>query len=696
MSSSVSTARAEGSRSAARARPDGAVEIAEIWLILWHRRVMILAAAAVLVAATVLYGLLTPALFTASAQILVDPRDRIVVSNDVNPNALSPDGGVAQVESQSSVLRSTGVLVRAIRSVRLAEDAEFSDRSIVSRLLDMVRTRPESTTDGLTPPEGRALDRLRKAVAVKRADKTLVLEIIVTTKGAAKSALIANAVAEAYLADQAEARSRNAREASSAITSRLAELRKRVDDAENAVERYRVENNLVTTSGRPITDQQLGDISTQYAGVQARIATLRAQVEQLARRNDGSLEGSSLEATQSAVIAKLREQEATLMQRDADLQTQFGPLHPSVQASRNQLNNVRRLIATEIRRVEQTARAELDRALGNERQLAAKLESLTRLNQGTDQATVRLRDLQRDLEAARSLYSSFLLRAQETREQATLDTTNARIISRALPPTQASWPPLLALVAGAAFIGLGCGAGFALVREYAAPHLLSVSQSEAVLEVPVAGMFREWPGEQNGKNDIPPGYRANLDAAGLTLANLLGRTTHRRRRADTVLLVSTEPDAGRRALAARLLADAAAERGDIVLFVDGNLAPSQQRRAGLMEVLRGDCSLRAAIGSGQPDEIAVLAGGLPPGPLRGMPRGAALRFLDDADRDFDLVVIDAGELGRNMAIGSLLGAVDHVLLVAKLTETLQADAMRLAETTGVMGGDVTATILFRP
>ncbi len=456
MDSLVSTAQDRGVRDAVRARRDGSVEIAEVWLILWQRRAMIAACAAALATVAALYSLITPSQFTATSQILVDPRDRIVMNNDVNPNTLSPDGGLAQVESQSSVLRSNGVLIRAIRASRLAEDQEFAEKGLLTSLLEMLGKKEQTTSDGLSPAENRALERLRKAVAVKRADKTLVLDVIVTTKAADKSAAIANAIAEAYLADQAEARSRNARDASASITARLAEQRRRVEEAENAVERYRVENNLVTTSGRPITDQQLGEMSSQYAAAQARVASLRAQVENISRRRDGTLEGSSMEATQSAVIAKLREQESTLLQRDADLQTQLGPMHPSVQASRNQLENVRRLIATEIRRVEQTVRAELDRAIGNERQLAARLETLTRTNQGLDQAAVRLRDLQRDLEAARAVYGNFLLRAQETREQATLDTTNARIISRALPPRQAAgrrcwlWSPVQPLSASAA------------------------------------------------------------------------------------------------------------------------------------------------------------------------------------------------------------------------------------------------------
>ncbi len=703
MSSLVSTTRDRGSREAVRPRADGSVEIAEVWLILWQRRMMIAAAAAILAVATAIYCIVTPTLFTTSSQILVDPRDRIVMNNDVNPNALSPDGGVAQVESQSSVLRSNGVLLRAIRAARLSEDNEFAEKGLGTVLLEMLGKKETSSVEGLSPAENRALERLRRAVAVKRADKTLVLEIIVTTKSADKSAMVANAVAEAYLADQAEARSRNAREASSAITSRLAELRRRVEEAENAVERYRVENNLVTSSGRPITDQQLGEMSSQYAATQARVAALRAQVEDIARRREGALAGSSTEATQSAVIAKLREQESTLIQRDADLQTQLGPLHPQVQASRNQLENVRRLIATEIRRVEQTVRAELDRAMGNERQLATRLEALTRANQGSDQAAVRLRDLQRDLEAARSVYANFLLRAQETREQATLDTTNARIISRAIPPRQASWPPILALIAGAAFVGLGCGAGFALVSEFANPHILSMSQAEAILDAPVVSIFGRpsappKPSTSSKKGKEPPRLAAtnNNEAAELALLNLFGRSVYRRRPPDSIVLVSTERDADARAMALRLLAGAAVGRGDNVLVVESTRAERTEGRPGLLDVLSGDYHLHEAATYDPASDIAYMGLGERAGGTRGLPRGAAERFLEDAARDFDLILVDAGDITRNVAIGSLLGAVDHVVFLAKLTGTLQSEAARCAEVASVMGCDVTATILFEP
>ena len=84
-----------------REAPDASVEVADIWWIIWRRRLLVAAVAAVLVALAAAYGLLTPAQYSAHGQILIDPRDRVVVANDVNPAAMSPDGGVAQVESQT-------------------------------------------------------------------------------------------------------------------------------------------------------------------------------------------------------------------------------------------------------------------------------------------------------------------------------------------------------------------------------------------------------------------------------------------------------------------------------------------------------------------------------------------------------------------------------------------------------------------
>jgi uncharacterized protein involved in exopolysaccharide biosynthesis/Mrp family chromosome partitioning ATPase len=707
MTSLVSTARRLGQPTEAGVpeasrRQDGTVEIAELWRILWHRRFIVLGVAGLLAAAALLYGLVTPALYTASAQLLIDPRDRLVVSNDVNPSTVSPDGGLAQIESQTSIIQSASVLLRAIAATNLTNDSEFSGTGLVGGVLGLLTPDPPARDGRLSQAEARTLAALRRKVSVRRADKVFVVDIVVTTQDPDKSARLANAIADAYLVDQAEARSQGAREASEALTARLAEQRKRVEAAENAVERYRAENNLVAASGRLISEQQLTEISNQVSAAQARSAMLKAQVEQIARqRRGGGLAGSSSEAMQSTVVSKLREQEATLVQREADLQTQLGPRHPSIAAARSQLSHVRQLIATELERIQQAARADYERALANERLLSTKLESLTQQTQTSDQASVRLRDLQRDLEAVRAVYATFLLRAQETREQASVDTTNARIIGRAQAPQQKSWPPLGLLLAGACGIGLGLGAGIALIMEYASPTLLSLAQAQALIGAPVIGVLRAEKGTVRGRKPVtgakavpsPDAHAAGV--AGLALLRLSEADEMPRNATRSVLLVSAGEDSGERLRAALLLADAAANQGERVLLVDADVDDNKETGvAGLLDILRGECGLDVAIHFESTQDVALM----PKGRQKAAPqkvngRAFAARMLAEASRHFDIVVMDGGVLAQNIKIAPLVATVEHIILVTRLYHTKQSEVARVVEAARIMGRSVTAAIL---
>jgi Mrp family chromosome partitioning ATPase len=87
------------------------------------------------------------------------------------------------------------------------------------------------------------------------------------------------------------------------------------------------------------------------------------------------------------------------------------------------------------------------------------------------QASVRLRELERDVEASRDVYQSFLKRSRETEEQESLNTSNARIIGEATVPQRRSFPPAMSLLAT---IGLVLG-GLAAAMWFAAVELLSIN-----------------------------------------------------------------------------------------------------------------------------------------------------------------------------------------------------------------------------
>jgi uncharacterized protein involved in exopolysaccharide biosynthesis len=264
-----------GAPDAYQRREDGAVEVSQLWRILWHRRFLIAAIVGLFAAVALAYGLTTPGLYTASAQILIDPQDLQVVTNDVNPSRISPDGGITQVESQVSVVQSTGVLMRAIAATNLTQDPEFNGQGLLSRLLGSASAEGDRSVQ--------TLDALRRRLAVKRADKVLVLDVIVTAKSADKAALLANAIAQAYLVDQASARAlRPGRlRVDHRAAGRAAQARPAGRECRRGLQVRQQHGDGGRQSGqRPGTDR---DLNTQLSAAQSRTAALKAQVDQMRR-----------------------------------------------------------------------------------------------------------------------------------------------------------------------------------------------------------------------------------------------------------------------------------------------------------------------------------------------------------------------------------------------------------------------------
>lgn len=663
------------------------VELGDLGRILLRRRFLILATVALLTAVTLVYAMLTPALYSSTAQIIIDPQDLQVVTNDVNPSRISPDGGITQVESQVSVAQSNGVLLRAIAATNLTRNQEFNGEGVLDRWLGMFFGSDDGDRTAQT------LDALRRRLAVKRDDKVLVLNIIVTARDANTASDLANAIAKAYLADQADARSQAAAAASDAISARLEDQRKRVEQAANAVETYKAEHNMVMAAGNLVSDQELTDLNTQLTAAQTRTAQLRAQVDQL-RRQGGAPDATS-EAMRSPVIASLRAQEATLVDQISQFGTELGPRHPSMISAQQQLSDLRKLISRELGRLVTAAETDYERALANQKELEAKMASLKGKSLDTDQASVRLRELQRDLDAVRTVYANYLQRAQETREQTNVNSTNARIISYAMPALKKSWPPKGLLVFGAIFGGLALGVGMALIAEYLSPTVLSANQMQSAIEAPVLGVL---PGRGRRRSGRSGTAAQKTDAvAGLALQRIAAAT---RRPPDwplvpSILVASPLEDKAQRSRVAWQLANAAAARGRRVLFIDINAGKGQKDpQPGVLDVLRGEYSLDAVSRYAPGSSVALLGRGRPAAVFQeAQALYFAHRMLAEANHSFDLVVVDGGALADDLNVLPLVAMADEILLVARLNATPMRDVAATSEAVSIMGRLPTGAML---
>jgi uncharacterized protein involved in exopolysaccharide biosynthesis len=466
----IKPATAAAAEAAERAAAAPRIDIGVIFAVLRRRKLSIAATILGALIGTFLFVALATPQFTAVTQILIDPSDLRAVDNGLTSASQLPEAVVIQVETQVRVLTSDNVLRRVVAEQKLAADPEFAGsqntlaRMVVRGLLAVAGIEPQSLN---VDPTLAALNEMHRRMRVKRAERTYVVDIAVTTRDREKSVRLANAVAQAYLEEQASARAEAARRVSESLTSRLSELKDRVRQAERRVEDYKSSHNIVGASGQLVNEQQLTEVNNQLVLARARTAEARSRFEQVqALQRSGAEVGAVPEAVQSQTITALRAQYAEVARREAEMVMRLGTRHPSVSEIEAQLRGLRRLIAEEVNRIAEAARNEYERARASEESLAASLDSLKRSAITTNEALVALRELDRDVQASRAVYESFLVRARETGEQERLDTRNVRVISAADLPLRRSWPPgnvplaLLALV-----IGTAAGVGMALWRE---------------------------------------------------------------------------------------------------------------------------------------------------------------------------------------------------------------------------------------
>ena len=430
-----------------------------------RNKALILACGALGLAAALAFSTLATPRFVAQAQLLVDPRDLVVFDKEVRPGQVTSDTATTIVESQTRVLESDNVLKRAIAIMKLDQDPEFNGtrQSALRKILQSVTSFGSSSTEKPDPALA-ALRTLQQRVWVSRPERTFIVELTVWTEDRDKSVEVANAIVKAFLAEQADARSEPARQTEDAINAGIEPLRKRVAVSEELVAKYKTDNNLVGASGRLVNEQQLTEINNQLVAARADMSKAKVKYEEARRLRDNP--DVIPEAVNSATLRQLRTQMAGITSQKAKLASQLKPQHPLMRAATDQENEIRAQISDELKRIVKSSQVEFDRAKAVEALLASNMETLRgQMNQSND-AQIKLRELESELDANRAIYSAAISRARESKEQSRLNTTNIRVITEPSPAKSRTFPPpkLLLLPAGL-MLGLGFGAALGLARD---------------------------------------------------------------------------------------------------------------------------------------------------------------------------------------------------------------------------------------
>ncbi len=440
---------------------------AALWRHAWLLAALTLAAAV----ATYLFLSTVQPLYTADTRILIENRESpLTRPRDANTQPLERYDESA-VQSRVEVLRSRDIANTVIDRLDLTRRPEFDSANRPS-LLDsalILLGAKESTPDRSV--RERVMETYFDRLAVYVVEKSRVIGVEFEAPDRVLAAEIANAIAESFIDLQQKAE----REASTAATAWLEReidrLRGRVESAEAEVASYRSSQGLfdLSTTAGSLTTQQLSEINAELS----RAKAARSEAESRARlirevlSGGGSLETSS-EVLGSPLIQRLQERQVALSSEIAQLSTTLLPGHPRIQALQTELGSLNGRIRQEAQKILQSLETAARVAAAREASLAGDVNTAMAAASAANEKEIKLRALEREARAQRDLLETFLGRYREAvaRSDTQYVPVDARIISRAEPPRNPSWPKkgLLSVVVALAVLLLAVTA--VLMREF--------------------------------------------------------------------------------------------------------------------------------------------------------------------------------------------------------------------------------------
>jgi succinoglycan biosynthesis transport protein ExoP len=436
-------------------------------------------------------------MYFATAQLLIDARKVQMFQQQ----SILSDAPIdtAQVESQVEILKSENIASAVIKNLHLTEDPEFvaPGGGLFGAIIDAVfNTFKPKSSEAEAPRSEFELFRsatgtFESRLSIKRIGLTYVIEIGFRSYNPERAAQIANAVADAYVVDQLEAKYQVTRRASAWLQDRIKELRDQVSTAERAVVDYTTRNNIVVTGrfgkeNRLLGEQQVAELNSQLTIARANAAEVKARLDRInsvlkSDRGSDTIGATVSDTLKNEVVSKLRSHYLDLSARYADFAVKYGPNHLAVVNLRNQMRETRKSIYEELKRLGETYKSDYEIAKQRLQGIQNDLSHAVSQSQATDVKSVTLRGLQSTAQTYKTIYDNFLQRYMEAVQQQSFPITEARLISSASRPLGKSSPRTMRDLLLACLGGLTLGFGIGILRDLTDRVFRSNEQVESLL-----------------------------------------------------------------------------------------------------------------------------------------------------------------------------------------------------------------------
>lgn len=699
---------------ARQADQEMAIDLRALVLALWNGRWIILLITAAAAALGMFFSSKIEPTYKASAKVMFDPQLREIAAGDRVSSAGAGEDGL---QNEIQVLRSTALLNRVVEELELHLYPEFNpaldlpEQGGQTPLLDFFPSaggEEEPFDDGIEDLERRIVAlNVSEGLRLAPIPASRVIEISFVSADPVTAAEVANAFARQYIHDQLHVRLSTTRAATDWLAGRVDELRDRVQRAEKAVAVAQSAQSLEAGQSLPITKRELEALIGTYSETKNAARAAQADYTRLQTAlQSGTDPGSVPEFREAEPLAGLLARENELRIQQAGLAATLPPDHFALIEIATAISRLEAQQQQEAARIVEIARTRWQSLDRQTELIQTAIRDLDRKVLQQSQDELAIRQLEREAEASRSVYETFIRRLNEASEQVKLESADARILTLAEPPLDAFSEPKKYALTVSVLGGLLLSVVLVFLRERlnntfrSAEEVLKYTGVEVLGTMPAPGGGK--PAEVLRSFATQPGSHLAEAVHGLRTSILLTREAPPPK---VVLFTSSYPEEGKSLLAA-LTALASFRINKKTIIVDCDLRRPRlhqflgeaQDRQNLVAVLEGSITLDKAIRKDPVTGLHVLAASA--GQIR--QDGSAVdvlsspifaKMIDILRSTYDLVILDSPPSLLAVDTRILSKHADSVVYVVKWNKTPRDAVLNGLQTLEAAGAPVAGVVL---
>jgi succinoglycan biosynthesis transport protein ExoP len=596
--------------------------------------------------------------YETQARLLIEDERTTAMPGITSPDAYWADP-VPYYNTQYRILRGRELARRVVRKLQLQDVPEFNGseapansprvwlHSARQRLVTLVRPEPEP----IEPPkadetsvESALIGGFLARVRVVPVPDSKLVDILFTASNAAFTAKAANTLVDEYVAQNLEVKQQSTQNMLEWLEREVGAQQGKVEQSERDLAAYRDRENAMSLDDKNnIVLSRLNALNDAVL----RARTLRIEKEAIAKQiKSAAAPSTSPVIAQNSQINLLKQQLTDLQREKARLMERYLEKHPEVGKVNAQLADTERQIDAETSRALQTVGAEYERALLEERTLAANLEEAKKDIQDLSRLSVSYNVLEREARSNRTVYEALLQRQNELRVSSNSYANNVRVVERAevpggpvTPTGRRTW--LLSLA-----VGLVAAIAVAYGLDYMNDTIKTPDDIARHLKLPFLGLVPSVEGDGHpllASAHVPHDFGESFRSVRTALISKYDPNG-----AKILVFTSAQPLEGKTTAAVNV-AMALAFGGARVLVIDGDMRrPGLHRplrltnERGLSQVLTGQARVRDVIQrTVDPNLLAITAGRTPPNPSELLTSERMKTLLTNlAHGPFDWIIVD--------------------------------------------------------